>query len=132
MNKMHFYCFSTFFVQRISRIFLYVLNRRQRRRTRNLYIIVAAVSSYFCAFLRILWLILVAHPGARTWCHALLWWAVCCSLSSRTAAAVNKKYLDYDVSSRRWGRTTAKAVPGAGEGLSKLGQFDMSEYELVL
>lgn len=25
-----------------------------------------------------------------------------------------------------------KAVPGAGWGLSKLGQFDMSEYELVL
>ena len=22
---------------------------------------------------------LVAHPGARTWCHALPWWAVCCS-----------------------------------------------------
>ena len=43
-----------------------------------------------------------------------------------------QKYLDYDVSSRRWSRTTAKAVPGAGEGLSKLGQFDMSEYELVL
>ena len=22
---------------------------------------------------------LVAHSGARTWCHALPWWAVCCS-----------------------------------------------------
>ncbi len=30
---------------------------------------------------------LVAHPGARTWCHALPWWALCCSLSSQTAAA---------------------------------------------
>ena len=39
---------------------------------------------------------LVAHSGARTWCHALPWWAVCCSLSSRTAAAVNKNTLDYD------------------------------------
>lgn len=25
-----------------------------------------------------------------------------------------------------------KAVPGAGEGLSKLGQFDMSVYKFVL
>lgn len=52
-------------------------------------------------------------------------------LSSRTAAASKQKYLDYDVfppmeSNHR------KAMPGAGEGLSKLGQFDMSEYELVL
>ena len=55
---MHFYRFSTFFGQRISRIFLYVLNRRQRRRTRKLYMIVTVVISYFCAFLRILWLTL--------------------------------------------------------------------------
>ena len=27
-----------------------------------------------------------------------------------------QKYLDYDVSSRRWSRTTAKAVLGAGWG----------------
>lgn len=30
---------------------------------------------------------IVTHPGARTWCHALPWWALRCSLSSRTAAA---------------------------------------------
>ena len=36
---------------------------------------------------------LVAHPGTRTWCHALPWWAVCCSLSSRTAAASKQKIL---------------------------------------
>ena len=35
---------------------------------------------------------LVAHPGTRTWCHALPWWALCCSLSSRTAAASKQKY----------------------------------------
>ena len=45
---------------------------------------------------------LVAHPGARTWCHAVPWWALCCSLSSRTAAASKQKYLDYDMCSRRW------------------------------
>ena len=58
-------------------------------------------------------LFFVAHPGVRTWCHALPWWAVCCWLSSRTAAASKQKYLDYDVfppmeSNHR------KAVPGAG------------------
>ena len=51
---------------------------------------------------------LVAHSGARTWCHALPWWALCCSLSSRTAAASKQKYLDYDMCSRRWSRTTAR------------------------
>ena len=52
--------------------------------------------------------LLVAHPGARTWCHALPWWALCCSLSSRTAAASKQKYLDYDMCSRRWSRTTER------------------------
>ena len=70
-----------------------VFNRRQRRRTRKLYMIVTVVISYFCVFLRLLWLILVAHPGARTWCHALPWWALCCWLSSRTAAASKQKIL---------------------------------------
>lgn len=36
---------------------------------------------------------LVAHPGARTWCHALSWWALHCSLSSRTANSLNKNTL---------------------------------------
>ncbi len=39
--------------------------------------------------------LVVAHPGARTWCHALPWWALRCSLSSRTASSLTK-YSDYD------------------------------------
>ena len=77
-------------------------------------------------------LFLVAHPGTRTWCHALPWWALCCRYPRGRQASLKQKYLDYDRCSRRWSRTTAKAMPGAREGLSKLGQFDMSEYELVL
>ena len=61
-----------------SCVFCCLLNRRQRRQTRKLYMIVAVAISYFCAFCVFLWLILVAHSGARTWCHALPWWAVCC------------------------------------------------------
>ena len=44
---MHFYCFLPSFVS--------ILNRRQRRRTRKLYMIVTVVISYFCVFLRLLW-----------------------------------------------------------------------------
>ena len=76
-------------------LFLF-LNRRQRKKTQKLYMIVAVVISCFCAFLRLLWLILVVHPGTRTWCHAFPWWALCCSLSSRTASSRKQKYLDYD------------------------------------
>lgn len=32
-------------------------------------------------------IVLVAHPGARTWCHALPWWALRCRYPSQTAAA---------------------------------------------
>ena len=74
----------------------------------------------------------VAHSGARTWCHALPWWAVCCRYPHGPQQPANKNTLDYDVSSRRWSRTTAKAMPCAGWGLSKLGQFDMSVYKFVL
>ena len=45
------------------------------------------------------------------------------SRGGRCAAAIlsdrssrKQKYLDYDRCSRRWSRTTAKAVPGAGWG----------------
>lgn len=39
----------------------------------------------------------VAHPGARTWCHAFFpWWALRCLLFSRTASNNTQKYLDYD------------------------------------
>ena len=79
---MHFYYFLSSFVS--------ILNRRQRRRTRKLYMIVTVVISCFCVFLRLLWLILVAHPGARTWCHALPWWALCCRYPRGLQAAVNK------------------------------------------
>lgn len=44
---MHFYCFMPSFVS--------ILNRRQRRRTRKLYMIVTVVISYFCVFLRLMW-----------------------------------------------------------------------------
>ena len=87
--------------------------------------------NYLCNLCNLLTTI-VAHPGARTWCHAFAVVGVVLQLSSRTASSRKQKYLDYDVSSRRWNRTTARAMPGAGEGLSKIGQFDMSEYELVL
>jgi hypothetical protein len=36
----------------------------------------------------------VAHPGARTWCHALPWWALRCGYPHEPPAA--KKYSDYD------------------------------------
>lgn len=35
-------------------------------------------------------IVLVAHPGARTWCHALPWWALRCSLKQNTL-------IDYDL-----------------------------------
>ena len=64
MNKMHFY----YFLPSLSTDFAdFTVN-------------------YLCNLLTTI----VAHPGARTWCHAFPWWALCCSLSSRTAAAVNK------------------------------------------
>ena len=39
---------------------------------------------------------IVAHPGARTWCHALPWWAfsLLAILSDRSSR--KQKYLDYD------------------------------------
>ena len=51
---------------RISRIifvpfvssFVFVLNRRQRRKTQKLYMIVAIAIYYFCVFLRFLWFLL--------------------------------------------------------------------------
>ena len=39
---------------------------------------------------------LVAHPGTRTWCHAFAVVGVALPLSSQTATAGKKKYLDYD------------------------------------
>ena len=40
--------------------------------------------------------LLVAHSGARTWCHALPWWALCCRYPHGPPAAANKNTLDYD------------------------------------
>lgn len=43
-------------------------------------------------------IILVAHPGARTWCHALPWWALrCCYLSQTAAAGKQNTLIDYDL-----------------------------------
>ena len=110
------------------------------------------INAYFIISLHFLWIILafelfkmrrgaqfktqhsilknhsVAHPGARTWCHALPWWALCCLLSSRTTAAWNKKNtLIMIIRSRRWSRTVAKAVPGAGWGVSWL----INTYDII-
>ena len=52
---MHFYCFLPFFVSESTNFTDFS---------------VSSVSSV---------VFFVAHPGARTWCHALPWWAVCCS-----------------------------------------------------
>ena len=72
MNKMHFYYFLPFLYQnqRISLIHGF---------------------NYLCNLCNLLTTI-VAHPGARTWCHAFPWWALCCSLSSRTASSKQTKY----------------------------------------
>lgn len=37
--------------------------------------------------------ILVAHPGARTWCHALPWWALRCGYPHGLPAALTKNTL---------------------------------------
>ena len=107
MNKMHFYCFlpslSTDFTD-----FSVSLEPQTTQTDAKIIYDSCCFNLLFLRILRLLWLILVAHPGTRTWCHALPWWALCCSLSSRTAAAVNKNTLDYDVSSRWWSRTTAR------------------------
>ena len=88
--------------------------------------------NYLCNLCNLLTTI-VAHSGTRTWCHALPCWAFSLLAILTDRSSRKQKYLDYDyASSRRWNRTTARAMPGAGEGLSKIGQFDMSEYELVL
>ena len=62
---------------------------------------------------------LVAHSGTRTWCHALPWWALCCSLSSRTASSLKQKYLDYDYVFPPMESNHRKAVPGAGSHFVK-------------
>ena len=115
MNKMHFYCFLPSFINRFHRFhwfFVFIIGwtwwtlwLSQCNVWSDL---VHLVIIFFLRVLRILWLIHVAHPGARTRCHAFPWWALCCWLSSRTPAASKQKYLDYDMCSRRWSRTTAR------------------------
>ena len=115
-----------------------ILNRRQRRKARKLYMIVAVVHLLFLRILRIS-VVFFINIGWTRWtgfnylCNLCNLLTLCrpfrssdlvprlcrggrfrCSLSSRTAAASKQKYLDYDMCFRRWSRTTAKAMPGAG------------------
>ena len=127
---MHFYRFSTFFGQRISRIFLYVLNRRQRRRTRKLYMIVTVVISYFCAFLRILWLTLRRPSRSSNLVPRLCRGGRCATAILTDRSSRKQKYLDYDVSSRRWSRTTARPCR-ARDGVGVIFQPDYNDLLLV-
>ena len=64
---MHFYCFLLFLSTDFTDFTdLSLCLEPQTTQTDAKIILI----SYFCAFLRLLWLILAAHPGARTWCHA--------------------------------------------------------------
>lgn len=38
-------------------------------------------------------ILFVAHSGARTWCHALPWWALRCHYPRRPQQPENKKIL---------------------------------------
>lgn len=38
----------------------------------------------------------VAHPGARTWCHALPWWALRCRYPRGPQQQETKYFIDYD------------------------------------
>lgn len=57
----------------------------------------------------------VAHPGARTWCHALPWWALRCGYPHEPPAA-NKNTLIMIMRSRRRGRTFTKGRAGREMG----------------
>ena len=131
LNKMYFYCFlpssSTDFTDFTDFFDIITWRTRWTRRLAQCVVWLNLVHlvffiingfrwfhgfNYLCNLCNLLTTI-VAHSGTRTWCHALPWWALCCSLSSRTAAASKQKYLDYDVfppveSNHR------KAMPGAG------------------
>lgn len=80
MDKMHLYYF----------LHLWCLNNSTLRNSKCVY------GAQFKTQHSTLNIHTVAHPGARTWCHALPWWALCCSLSSRTAAASKQNTVDYD------------------------------------
>ena len=116
-----------------------ILNRRQRRKARKLYMIVAVVHLLFLRILRIS-VVFFINIGWTRWtgfnylCNLCNLLTLCrpfrslnlvprlavvgvvLPLSSRTAAACKQKYFRLWWCSRRWSRTTAKAMPVAGWG----------------
>ena len=118
---MHFYCFLPFCqrISRISRIFcLYHLMNRMNLMAGAMQCLVKSGASgdylFFCAICVICWPF-VAHPGARTWCHALPWWAFSL-LAILTDRSSQKKYLDYDYMFPPMESNHRKAMPGTGWG----------------
>ena len=96
LNKTHFYCFlpslSTDFTD-FTDFFVIITGRTGwTGQLATMYRLVKSGASgvflsstdfadftdlIICVICVICWLF-VAHPGARTWCHALPWWALCC------------------------------------------------------
>lgn len=61
----------------------------------------------------------VAHPGARTWCHALPWWALHCGYPHEPPAA-KQKYSDYDYAFPPKGSNLRKGPCRARDGVGLL------------